>query len=693
MSAQAGMATRAQPVALRFPAIESDWVYAGLLGAALAWVAVKANGGLRIDDTTVVEIVVDLAVGVVAALAVLVVPATRRMLPGTTAAAFFALFVITTAVSTVWSVVPDQSWIEANRLVTYLAVFVIGMCFVRLAPHRWTVVLGGITVACVAVSAWALMHKVFPAWLEPDEIYARLRESFGYWNAVGLMAALGVPGCLWLGARRAGHAAFNALAYPATGLLLVVVLLAYSRGALLALAVGCAFWFGFVPLRLRGFAVLATGAVGAILVIAWAFGQGALSDDKVPLSLRDQAGHQLGILVFFMAVALLAAGLAVSFWASHRSPSTLFRRRAGLAILVVLALVPVAAAGGLATSQRGLGGSISHAWDTLTNPDAKLPSNDPSRLTAVGSVRARYWNDAFKIGSDHPWFGVGAGGYDTARLHYRNDDLEVAHAHGYVVQTLADRGLIGLALSFAALVALALAVSQATGLHRGGAELRTTPERVGLLTLTTVVIVFGVHSFVDWTWFVPGVAFPALLAGGWLAGRGALGLPPRIPTRMLARARDGLDDRVRLTAAVGAIGLAACAAWAAWQPQRSIDAGDQALAAITANPPQIAKARELVRNAHQRDPVAVDPYFDQSVIETKAGNLPGARTALERAVRLQPANPSTWLALANFQLTELHNPTAAKKTLAAALYLDPRSFDGIQLLIAINRQLSGAPAS
>ena len=113
----------------------------------------------------------------------------------------------------------------------------------------------------------------------------------------------------------------------------------------------------------------------------------------------------------------------------------------------------------------------------------------------------------------------------------------------------------------------------------------------------------------------------------------------------------------------------------------------------TANPPQIAKARELVRNAHQRDPVAVDPYFDQSVIETKAGNLPGARTALERAVRLQPANPSTWLALANFQLTELHNPTAAKKTLAAALYLDPRSFDGIQLLIAINRQLSGAPAS
>ncbi len=38
------------------------------------------------------------------------------------------------------------------------------------------------------------------------------------------------PGCLWLGARRAGHAAVNALAFPTTGLLIVVMLLSYSRG-------------------------------------------------------------------------------------------------------------------------------------------------------------------------------------------------------------------------------------------------------------------------------------------------------------------------------------------------------------------------------------------------------------------------------------------------------------------------------
>ena len=45
------------------------------------------------------------------------------------------------------------------------------------------------------------------------------------------------------------------------------MLLAYSRGSLLALAVGCAFWFAVVPLRLRGVAVLAIGAVGALAVV------------------------------------------------------------------------------------------------------------------------------------------------------------------------------------------------------------------------------------------------------------------------------------------------------------------------------------------------------------------------------------------------------------------------------------------
>ena len=103
----------------------------------------------------------------------------------------------------------------------------------------------------------------------------------------------------------------------------------------------------------------------------------------------------------------------------------------------------VAFAGALAHSHRGFTGSISHAVDSLTNPNAKTPPNTPDRLTAVASVRARYWKEALQVFEAHPALGAGAMGYQTARLRYRKAPLVVAHAHGFVVQTLADLGLVG----------------------------------------------------------------------------------------------------------------------------------------------------------------------------------------------------------------------------------------------------------
>ena len=120
--------------------------------------------------------------------------------------------------------------------------------------------IGGVTLAAVVVCGYALLTKVFPSWLDAHDIYARLQAPYGYWNATGLTAAIGVIGCIWLGARRKGHALLSALAYPAIGLLLVTLMLAYSRGALVALVVGLALWFAIVPLRLRGAAVLIVGA-------------------------------------------------------------------------------------------------------------------------------------------------------------------------------------------------------------------------------------------------------------------------------------------------------------------------------------------------------------------------------------------------------------------------------------------------
>src|SRR5205823_13614117 len=172
-----------------------------------------------------------------------------------------------TALSTVWSVQPDASWQDAGRMLAYSAFFAAAVALARAAADRWPALLGGVILAAVVVCGWAVLTKVFPDQLDAADVYARLRAPYSYWNAIGLTAAMGAIGCLWLGSRRAGHALLSALAYPAMGLTLLTLMLAYSRGALAALVVGLVLWFCLVPLRLRGAAVLLSGAAGAAGVV------------------------------------------------------------------------------------------------------------------------------------------------------------------------------------------------------------------------------------------------------------------------------------------------------------------------------------------------------------------------------------------------------------------------------------------
>ena len=139
---------------------------------------------------------------------------------------------------------PSDAWLEANRLFAYAAAFAAAVALARVAPQRWPSRHRRRRCSrATAVCGYALLTKLFPEWLNEFELFARLREPFGYWNAVGLMGALAVPGCLWLGARREGEPLLNALAFPALGVCLSATLMAYSRGALLAAAVGAALWF------------------------------------------------------------------------------------------------------------------------------------------------------------------------------------------------------------------------------------------------------------------------------------------------------------------------------------------------------------------------------------------------------------------------------------------------------------------
>ncbi len=532
--------------------LEALWWVTLLTAGFICFVTFVPKGGLNLESMTTTEIVVTLLAGLAAAGAILVTPAARSLLDGRRYGLWplglLVAFTALSAVSVVWSVQPDASYQDACRLLAYSAVFGASVALVRLAPERWPAILGGVTLGTFVVCAYALATKVFPGELAPLVTYARLEEPFGYWNAIGLTAALGAIGCMWLGTRRSGHALLSALAYPALGVMLVTLMLAYSRGALVALLIGLVLWFCIVPLRLRGAMLLIVAALGAGAVVAWDFSRHALTTDGVALAERASAGHQLGVLLAVMIVALALVGIAIGFFTARRPPSLVTRRRAGALLVALIVVALIGVAGALAHSHRGFTGSISHAVSTLTNPNAKPPPNTPGRLTAVASVRARYWKEALEVFAAHPVLGAGADGYETARLRYRTATLEVKHAHGFVVQTLADLGALGLVLALALLFTWMAAAGRAThpcnrrwtgwgawrelrsGRRPGwqrlrGAQLtRYTPERIGLLSMLCLVVVFGVHSFVDWTWYVPGDACVALLCAGWLAGRGPLNL-------------------------------------------------------------------------------------------------------------------------------------------------------------------------
>jgi hypothetical protein len=701
-----------------------------LVAGVLCLITFLAGGGLNLSTRTPVEIALTLACGVGIAAAIMLAPAGRsretlafdrsgetlasgehppfgqhprvgQRVYGAWSVGLLLALAALSALSVIWSVQPDGSWQDAGRLFAYSAVFALAVLLARAAPAYWSTVLGGVLLAAAIVCGYALLTKIFPDVIgaEPGygHVYARLRQPYGYWNAIGLTAALGAIGCMWLGARRAGHALLNALAYPAMGLMLVTLLLAYSRGALVALALGVALWLCLVPLRLRGAAVLCVGAIGALVVVAWDFSQHALTTDDIPLAERVTAGHQLGVLLAATLVGLTLVGLAIGFVFDRRKLTPRTRRRAGTVLLALPAIAVIAFAGLLTVSHRGLFGSISHTASTLTNPNAPPPSNGPGRLTAIGSVRARYWNEALEIFSAHPLLGVGAEGYETARLRYRTAILDVGQAHGFIVQTLADLGLVGLLVVLALLGAWMCAAGRATHPFDrcwrrwrwralAGPERLYSAERVGLLTLVCLVATFGVHSFVDWTWYVPGVACAALLCAGWVAGRGPLnevlvsadapaGLDPSVTSDSVSRTprwrsltwRDVGPLRAGIAAAV--VVCALLAAWAQWQPQRSVDASNVALALVAHDP---TAALAAAHTAVSRDPLSAEALLTLAAVQEGAGQPAAAAATYEHAVHLQPSNFHTWQALGEYDL-RIGQPEAALQALRATVYLNPEA--------------------
>ena len=347
-------------------------------------------------------------------------------------------------------------------------------------------------------------------------------------------------------------------------------------------------WLVIVPLRLRSLGVLALGALAAAPVAAWALSRDPFTEILQPLSAREDVAPTFGLLVLGLVLVLGVAGLLVESIGRRSAPSLATRRRAGLALAAIVAVVALAGLGAVAVSDRGLAGTVSDRVDELTSEESSTPRG-AARLGSVSSSRAGYWRQAWEVFEEQPLIGRGANSFGVARLLYRRDAREAEQAHGFMAQTLSDLGLLGAVIALALLAAWLAAAGRATGLlPRRGARVPHGSEQAALVALALCAVGFGAHSAIDWTWFVPGPTMAALVAAGFVAGRGSLpvvGSPAAPP----APARTGRPGAGRVIAAAAVLVTAVLCAWAVWQPERAaratqrsselLEAGDTAGAA------------------------------------------------------------------------------------------------------------------
>jgi Ca2+/Na+ antiporter len=404
-----------------------------------------------------------------------------------------------TAISITWAPLRDVAQADAERLVLYVGVLVAGIAAFRArAAARLAEPI--LALGTVLVVAEGLSERVLPGLFALSRSAAaqgRLSQPLTYWNAMGLLAAIG----LVLTARLAGDATRStrirvaaAAAGPALGVGLYLTL---SRGAILAVAVGLVLLAMLQPTRsqLRAIAVLLATAAPTIVAAGLLPGVRALHGT---LAAREWQG--LSMLAVLVVTSLAAAAATVRGRRTERltrMPSEPLRvaRRVATVVGIVLALATAVILVDLLVSARTTVASLTQAQTT-------------ARLANVESNRGDFWRAALRAFADHPVRGLGSGGFAVEWLRHRTIPYAARDAHSLYIETLAELGAVG-ALALAAFLAgIAVCARRAQRLDPGLAA--------GWIA---VVSTWGVHAGLDWDWEVPAVTLVALLLAAALVAQ------------------------------------------------------------------------------------------------------------------------------------------------------------------------------
>ncbi len=521
-----------------------------------------------------------------------------------------AAFVGWIALSIVWSVGVSATVDELERAM----VFALGaLAFLLVArPGRTVALLAGILGGFTGICIYSLAGRLFPTELQadPDAGY-RLFAPIGYWNGLGLLAAIAI--LLAVGfAVEARHVAARAAAAAPLPILAATAYFTFSRGAWVALAVGGLAAIAIHPGRLRFLTVAALLAPAPAVAVVLAWRSPALTRIVTLTDARHQ-GHRLALWIVLLCVLAAASAIAVEVLEP--------RVRIGEGARRVYATALVAAAAAAVVVGLVVGGGpvdvARHAYDRFVSGASTQDENGSRRLLTIASPqRAEMWHVVVREFADHPVAGTGAGTFESYWYeHRRAGTVDARDAHSLYLETLGELGVVGLVLLIGMLAAPFL------GLRARRRAL--VPVALG------VYVTLLAHAGYDWDWELPAL----MLAGTWC------GLAALAESRdRLATVSLDLPRRAALLAAVvvlgafsfvGLVGNMAAAS--------SVDALQET---------DLAKAAREARKAAAWAPWAARPWALLAQAEGGAGRRAAAAADLRRAIERQPRDFRLWDQLA-----------------------------------------------
>jgi hypothetical protein len=603
--------------------------FEGLLSAALPFVVVLTLGFAHAGYSPPAWGWSALALLSTAILALLL---SNRVSVSIAEAAFVSVltgFLVWMLVSLLWSVSATDPLAESQRTAVYVAAALATSVVLRRRFYRHP--LFAVWAATSLVCVYSLSTRLFPGRFGIFDRIAggRLSEPIGYWNGLGIFAALGALLALGIVARASSLVA-RVLAGVSLVILVPTLYFTFSRGAWIALGAGLVTIVLLDPRRLQLVAALLVVGPWPALAVLTAYNAETLTRLQAAVPAASADGRRVALVLALLLVASAAATISFALVEHRVRPGRRLRAAFGIALVLVLA-------GALAATFVRFGSPptlVRRAYDAFTAPQTVVRSDLNERLFSLSAgQRIPQWRVAWDDYRSHRWLGSGAGSYERTWARFRPNPGTVRNAHSLYLETLAELGPVGLAM-----LVVALAIPLGAAVRARWRSL--APAAAG------AYVAFLVHAAGDWDWQLPAISLAALFCASALLAAARASRTRRVDSVRARLVAGVLSVVIAGFAFVGLVGNSAVAA--------STDALDEL---------DLARAEAQARKAAQWMPWSSLPWERLAQAQLFRGERGAGLASLRKAIAKDRDNWRLWyeLALASSGPTQRHALREARR--------------------------------